>query len=204
MEPAGAWVKLRRSAGTHDNRSASADRYPVRPQRFVRRTVRTMAIASSIEARRSERVVRLGVALLALVQLATAVWIVVAPHAFFDDIGPFGAYNSHYVDDAAAFQAGLGVALAAGLVVPAVRAGALAAMLASTGLHALNHWIDVNDAHPGSSAGVGDAVALTILFVFTAALTRAAIRTNGSVGRDRPPGRGAAPPLQVRGRGVSP
>jgi hypothetical protein len=100
--------------------------------------------------------------------------------AFFDDIGPFGAYNSHYVGDVAAFQAGLGLALAAGLVVPVVRAGALLAALAMTGLHALNHWIDVNDAHPGSIAGVGDAVALTILFVLTAVLTRAAARTSGS------------------------
>jgi hypothetical protein len=68
----------------------------------------------------------------------------------------------------------LGVALGAGVVVPAVRAGALAAALATTGFHALNHWIDVNHAHPGSSAGVGDALALTVLFVLTAALTRAA------------------------------
>ena len=139
-----------------------------------------MAVASSIESRRAERGVPLGIALLALVQLVTAVWIVLAPHAFFDDIGPFGTYNSHYIGDAAAFQAGLGLALAAGLVMPAVRAGALAATLASTGLHALNHWIDVDHAHPGSSAGVGDAVALTILFMLTAWLTRAAVRTRAS------------------------
>jgi hypothetical protein len=139
-----------------------------------------MAVASNIETRRAHRAMPLGIALLALVQLVTAVWIVLAPHAFFDDIGPFGTYNSHYVGDAAAFQAGLGLALAAGVVVPAVRAGALAAALATTGLHALNHWIDVNDAHPGSSAGVGDALALTILFVLTAVLTRAAVRTRVS------------------------
>jgi hypothetical protein len=139
-----------------------------------------MAIESSIQARRAERAVPVGVALLALVQLVTAVWILLAPHAFFDDIGPFGPYNSHYVGDVAAFQAGLGLALAAGLVVPAVRAGALAAALAMTGLHAVNHWIDVNDAHPGSSAGVGDALALTILFLLTAVLTRAAVRSSGS------------------------
>jgi hypothetical protein len=139
-----------------------------------------MAVASRIEARGAGRVVPLGIALLALVQLVTAVWITVAPHSFFADIGAFGAYNSHYVNDVAAFQAGLGVALAVSLAVPALRAGALAATLATTGFHALNHWIDVNDAHPGSTAGLGDAVALTVLFVFTAMLTRAALHRSAS------------------------
>jgi hypothetical protein len=119
--------------------------------------------------------VPLGIALLALVQLVTAASIVLAPHWFFDNVGAFGAYNSHYVGDAAAFQAGLGAALAAALVVPALRAGALAAALATTGFHALNHWLDVNNAHPGSAAGVGDAIALSILFALTALLTRSAV-----------------------------
>ena len=118
----------------------------------------------------------LGTALLAVVQLATAAAIVLAPHWFFDNIGAFGAYNSHYVGDTAAFQAGLGAALAAALAMPSLRSGALAAAMATTGFHALNHWIDVNNAHPGSAAGIGDAVALTILFLFTALLTRAAVR----------------------------
>ena len=103
-----------------------------------------------------------------------------APHSFFGDIGAFGVYNSHYLGDAAAFQAGLGAALAAALVVPALRAGALAATLASTGFHALNHWIDVNDAHPGSDAGLGDAISLTVLFVLIAVLTSAAVRRSAS------------------------
>jgi hypothetical protein len=60
--------------------------------------------------------------------------------------------------------------------VPALRPGALAAALATTGFHAFNRWLDVNAAHPGSEAGIGDAVALTILFLCTAVLTRAAMR----------------------------
>jgi hypothetical protein len=135
-----------------------------------------MAIASRIEIRRVDHVVPLGIALLAAVQLVTAALIVVAPHWFFDNIGAFGAYNSHYVGDTAAFQAGLGAALAAALVVPSLRCGALAAAMATTGFHALNHWIDVNAAHPGSADGVGDAIALTMLFLLTALLTRDAVR----------------------------
>jgi hypothetical protein len=139
-----------------------------------------MAVTPRTEARGADRAVPLGIAFLALVQVATAAWIVLGPHSFFDNIGAFGAYNSHYVGDTAAFQAGLGAALAAALVVPALRAGALAAALATTGFHALNHWIDVNDAHPGSDAGPADAIALTVLFVATAALTSAAVRRSPS------------------------
>jgi hypothetical protein len=135
-----------------------------------------MAIASRTEIRRVDHAVPLGVALLAVVQLVTAAAIVLAPHWFFDNVGAFGAYNAHYVGDTAAFQAGLGVALAAAFFVPALRPGALAAALATTGFHAFNHWLDVNAAHPGSDAGIGDAIALTILFLFTAVLTRAAMR----------------------------
>ena len=139
-----------------------------------------MAVASRIETGGADRVVALGIALLAVVQLGTAALIVLAPHWFFDNVGAFGAYNSHYVGDVAAFQAGLGAALAAALVIPALGPGALAAAAAMTGFHALNHWLDVNDAHPGSAAGVGDAIALTILFVFAAVLTRAAVRMRTS------------------------
>jgi hypothetical protein len=124
------------------------------------------------------RVVRalpLGLGLLALVNLGPAIWIAVAPHSFFDQIGPFGAYNGHYLGDAAAFQGGLGLALAAAIWWPALRAGALATALASTGLHAINHWIDVNAAHAGTNAGISDAVSLTIVALFTALLLRASL-----------------------------
>lgn len=163
-----------------DTPLASSDRNLLGPARRSGHTVPAMAVASRIEARGVDRAVPLGIALLALVQLLTAALIVLAPHWFFDNVGAFGAYNAHYVGDTAAFQAGLGAALAAAVAVPALRPGALAAALATTGFHALNHWIDVNAAHPGSDAGVGDAVALTILFVLTVVLTRAAVRKSGA------------------------
>jgi hypothetical protein len=123
----------------------------------------------------SSRLLPLGIGLLALIDLGTAIWIVVAPHSFFDNVGPFGPYNSHYLGDAAALQGGIGLALAASLRWPALRAGALAVALASTGLHAINHWIDVNDAHAGSDAGAGDAISITVLALFAAYLLRAAL-----------------------------
>jgi len=113
---------------------------------------------------------------LGAIQFLTAAAIVLAPHSFFDNAGPFGAYNSHYLGDVAAFQGGISIALLASLWLPALRAGALAVTACATGLHAINHWIDVGDAHAGSNAGIVDAVSLTILFVFTVLITRAAVR----------------------------
>jgi len=128
---------------------------------------------------RSARLVRPGIALLALVQLGTALWMVIAPHSFFRHVGPFGVYNGHYLGDAAAFQGGIGLALAAALAWPALEGGALAAALAVTSLHAINHWIDVDHAHAGTSAGPGDAISLTLLALATAWLLREALRRPG-------------------------
>jgi hypothetical protein len=116
---------------------------------------------------------------LGLTQLVPALWIVVAPHSFFTQVGPFGSYNGHYLGDAASFQAGIGVALIAAARFEALRAGALAVVVATVGFHAINHWIDVNNAHAGSDAGITDAVLLTLLTLLALAPLRAAVeRTN--------------------------
>jgi hypothetical protein len=113
---------------------------------------------------------------LGLAQLVPALWIAIAPHSFFDHVGPFGTYNSHYLGDAASFQAGIGLPLIAAARFEVLRAGALAIALASVSIHAVNHWIDVNAAHAGSNAGVTDAILLTILALFTIAPLQAALR----------------------------
>jgi hypothetical protein len=113
---------------------------------------------------------------LGLTQLVPALWIVIAPHSFFDHVGPFGTYNSHYLGDAASFQAGIGIPLVAAARFEFLRAGALAIALASVSIHAVNHWIDVNAAHAGSNADVTDAILLTILALCTIAPLQAALR----------------------------
>jgi hypothetical protein len=55
----------------------------------------------SVVGSRAALAVMLGIGLLAIVNLGGALWIVVAPHSFFDQLGPFGAYNRHYLGDAA-------------------------------------------------------------------------------------------------------
>ena len=126
------------------------------------------------------RALPIGVAVVAAGYLFPAIWIVVAPHGFFHQIGAFGPYNGHYLGDAAALSGGIGIALAAAVAWPQLRAGALLAALLATGLHTLNHWLDVNHAHPGSDAGVSDAIQLTLLTAFIAALFWATTRSESA------------------------
>ena len=116
-----------------------------------------------------------GTALLAAIQLLLAAWMVVDPRSFFDQVGTFGAYNVHYIGDAAAFNGGIGLALAAAVAWPPLRSGVLVAAAAVIGLHAINHWFDVNAANGDSNADVFAAVSLTLQFVLTAGLARAAL-----------------------------
>jgi hypothetical protein len=119
-----------------------------------------------------------GIAVFAATQLLTALWMLVAPQSFFRNVGPFGVYNGHFLRDAMTMTAAAGIGLAASLRWAQLRAGALAVTTATFGLHAINHWYDVDNAHPGSSAGIVDAVSLTLAFVLSAGLLRASMRTS--------------------------
>jgi hypothetical protein len=123
-----------------------------------------------------ERALVPGIALLAAVHLGIALWMVADSRGFYEQVGPFGAYNSHYIGDAAAFTGGVGLALAAALRWPALRGGVLATAAAVTGLHAFNHWTDLNAANGDSGADVFGAVSLTVQFAFTLLLVRVALR----------------------------
>ena len=128
----------------------------------------------------SDRLVVFGIAGIAGVQLFTAAFIFLAPDSFFNHIGPFGVYNGHYLRDSGVMILGAGLALLASLKWTVLRAGVLAANLAMFGAHAVNHWFDIGNAHPGSNAGVLDAVSLTFFMGFTAVVLRAAIRQDAS------------------------
>jgi hypothetical protein len=119
---------------------------------------------------------------LGLTQLVPALWIVIAPHSFYAHVGPFGAYNSHYLGDAAAFQAGIGAALVAAAWLEPLRPGALLAGFGAVLFHAVNHWIDVNAANGSSNADVSDAILLTILTVVMIVPLRAALRKEATCG----------------------
>jgi len=95
-----------------------------------------------------ESALRLGLAAFAAADLGLAVFMAVAPHAFYRAIGPFGARNDHYVRDVATSYAAVGVALALAIGRPSWRVPALAVSAIQFGLHSLNHLLDIGGAHP--------------------------------------------------------
>jgi hypothetical protein len=91
---------------------------------------------------------RIGLASFGLYQLALGLFQIVAPGAFFDALGPFGVSNSHYVLDDATFELPLGALLLAAVWIEGWRVPALAFATAHWALHALNHLVDLREAHP--------------------------------------------------------
>ena len=122
---------------------------------------------------RVQRILPIALGVLAAYELAIGLWMVASPRSFFDQVAAFGAYPPHFIRDVSTWQLALGVALAAGVGRPSWRVPLLAFAALQTGLHAVNHWVDVNDA---SSLGMGlfDATTLTALFVVVVVLWRAA------------------------------
>jgi len=90
----------------------------------------------------------LGIALFAVLHLGLALLMAVSAHTFFTAIGPFGAYNDHYIHDVATFYAALGAGLAVSLVRPSWRVPVLAVTAIQYGLHSINHLMDIAGAHP--------------------------------------------------------
>ncbi len=92
-------------------------------------------------------VVLAGLVAFSLVNVAIAAMLAFAPHAFFEDVGPYGAQNDHYMRDLATFYAALAIAGAIACRRPAWRTPVLALMAIEYGLHTLNHLADIGAAH---------------------------------------------------------
>ena len=125
---------------------------------------------------RLNRILPVAVGVLGAYQLLLGLWMLVSPRSFYDQIAGFGAYPPHFIRDTSTWQIALGVTLLAAVSRRSWRAPLLAFAALQTGLHAINHWVDVDKA---SSLGVGlfDAISLTVLTVVIVALWRAAART---------------------------
>lgn len=94
-------------------------------------------------------------------QLAIGLFQVVAPGTFFEEVGPFGVQNDHYIRDNASWELALGLALVVAVRVPSWRVPVLALAVAHFALHSVNHFVDIGEAEPGW-LGVADAVSLSI------------------------------------------
>jgi Na+-transporting NADH:ubiquinone oxidoreductase subunit NqrB len=78
--------------------------------------------------------------------LGLLLWL--APGFFFEEIGPFGERNDHYMGDVATFYLAIGAALLVAVRRESWRVPVLAIALAQYALHALNHLIDIGEADP--------------------------------------------------------
>jgi hypothetical protein len=109
------------------------------------------------------------------VSAVTGILLWAAPGFFYDNIGPFGPRNTHYMGDVATFYLALAAAQLGAAQRPSWRVPVIALTLLQSALHAINHLIDIGEADPGW-LGPFDFFALlaaTVLFGF---MLRAAAR----------------------------
>jgi hypothetical protein len=122
---------------------------------------------------RARSVVTVGLAAFAAVELALAVFMTVSPHEFYKAVGPFGAYNPHYIRDVATFYAAIGIALLLAIRNVSWRVPVLAVTTIQYALHSLNHLLDIGKAHPAWN-GYFDFFSLAAATVLLAWLWRTA------------------------------
>jgi hypothetical protein len=140
-----------------------------------------------------------GIAAFAVIELLLAVFTAVSPHAFYTAIGPFGAFNAHYLRDVASFEGAMGIALLVAVLRPSWRVPVLALTTVQFALHSLNHLIDIGKAHPRWT-GYFDFLSLAAATVLLAWLWRAASLDDANTAR---PAEAGEPLSPASGRSIT-
>lgn len=99
----------------------------------------------------------------------------VAPGTFFEQVGPYGARNDHYIGDAATFTIAAGVGLVMAASRPRWRVPLLIVGAVWYGLHTVNHVADIGEAEP-ERLGPINAVVLALVTGISVYLARVAAR----------------------------
>ena len=105
----------------------------------------------------SERTLRTAIFAVAAVNLAIGLFAAIAPGAFYEEVGTYGAENGHYVGDVAAFYLAAGVGLVIAALRPSWRVPMLAVVAFWWALHALNHLGDIEQAS-SDGKGISDTI----------------------------------------------
>ncbi|HYP47287.1 MAG TPA: hypothetical protein VEQ61_01495 [Thermoleophilaceae bacterium] len=108
--------------------------------------------------------------------LGALLWL--TPGFFFEQIGPYGERNDHYMADVASFYLALGVVALVAVRRASWRVPVLAFSVLQYALHSLNHLIDVDEADPGWLGPVNLAS-----LALTAALLGWLLARQGEAGR---------------------
>jgi hypothetical protein len=114
---------------------------------------------------------RMLLTVFALGQLLLGALLWLTPGFFYDEIGPFGARNDHYMGDVATFYLALGAAALVAVRRVSWRVPVLALAFVQYVLHSLNHLIDIGESDPGW-IGPADFVSLTLTSVLLAWMLR--------------------------------
>jgi hypothetical protein len=103
-------------------------------------------------------------AVFAVAQLVLGALLWLTPGFFFDEIGPYGVRNDHYMGDLATWYLALGALALVAVRRASWRLPVLALAFVQYALHSVNHLIDVGDAHP-SWLGPANLVSLLLTCV---------------------------------------
>ncbi len=123
----------------------------------------------------SAEALRAGLWVLAALHLGLGVVMAIAPHAFYKAIGPFEAFNRHYIRDVSTFYLALGFGFAVATRRRSWRVPVIAVTTVQFALHTANHLIDATKAHP-EWTGWFDVVSLLASTLLLAWMWRAAAR----------------------------
>jgi uncharacterized membrane protein len=111
----------------------------------------------------------------AAVQIVIGLLLWLTPGFFFEQIGPYGPRNDHYMADLATWYLASGAALLVAAGRTAWRVPVLFLVAVQYALHSLNHLIDVGEADPGW-LGPANLISLALATVLLAWMLREAAR----------------------------
>jgi hypothetical protein len=97
-------------------------------------------------------------------QLVLGLLLWLTPGFFYDDIGPYGPRNDHYMADVATFYLALGAVAFVAVSRERWRVPVLTFALIQYALHSLNHLIDIGKSDP-SWLGPANFVSLVLTTV---------------------------------------
>jgi hypothetical protein len=110
-------------------------------------------------------------ALFGAAQLVLGLLLWLTPGFFFDEIGPYGVRNDHYLGDLATWYLALGAATLVALRHASWRLPVLALAFIQYALHSVNHLIDIDHAHP-HWLGPANFVSLVLTTILLAWMVR--------------------------------
>ena len=104
-------------------------------------------------------------------QLLLGLLLWLTPGFFFEEIGPYGTRNDHYMGDVATWYLALGAVTLYSVSRPSWRLPVLSLAFIQYALHSLNHLIDIGEADP-SWRGPFNFVSLVLTTVLLAWLVQ--------------------------------